>query len=179
MLTDRTCQQISIMNFVLGITSVALANSMILMRVVALWQHRRLVAFILTGTFVASYGAVLGLMVAVIPRVLRTLSPSPPQSASADARTAGIVYNPIVGMCVNTITTPLLLCTWTAAMVFEVTIFGATCVNAIDRPRDANTPLLRMLRRDGIAYFALITACRIVNLALAATGDPRYVFVAV
>jgi hypothetical protein len=82
-------------------------------------------------------------------------------------------------MCVNTITTPLLLCTWAAAMVFEATIFAATCINAFDRPRDANTPLLRMLRRDGILYFALITCCRVVNLALAATGDARFVFVAV
>jgi hypothetical protein len=89
------------------------------------------------------------------------------------------MYNPLVGMCVNTTTTPLLSGVWAAAMVFEVVIFVATCLNAIDRPRDANTPLVKMLRRDGIMYFALITACRVVNLVLAATGDSKFVFIAV
>jgi cytosine/uracil/thiamine/allantoin permease len=91
----------------------------------------------------------------------------------------GIQYNPIVGMCVVTTTTPLLAWAWACAIVFEVTILAATCINAIDRPRDANQPLTRALRRDGIIYFALITSCRAVNLVLAATHNPNYAFVAI
>jgi hypothetical protein len=73
------------MNFVLGIFSVALANSMILMRVVALWQHRRLVAFILSGAFLLSYGAALSLMVAVIRIVQRASAAARPCAPSTHA----------------------------------------------------------------------------------------------
>lgn len=40
-LSDHQCQQIHITAFILGVCSVALANFMILMRVITLWEHNR------------------------------------------------------------------------------------------------------------------------------------------
>lgn len=89
------------------------------------------------------------------------------------------MYNPIAGMCVPTTTTSFLKGIWASALPFDVIVLGATCVNAIDRPRRAHEPVIRMLRRDGIVFFASITALRIVNLALAFTNDPKYAFIAI
>jgi hypothetical protein len=74
--STKVCQHITTMNFVLGVLSVALANSMILMRVAALWEHRRVVVFLLSAVLFISYSAVLGLIIAVIPRVLGECSNS-------------------------------------------------------------------------------------------------------
>jgi hypothetical protein len=40
-LSDRQCQTIHTVAFVLAVCSVALANFMILMRVVTLWEHNK------------------------------------------------------------------------------------------------------------------------------------------
>jgi hypothetical protein len=87
-------------------------------------------------------------------------------------------WQPVVGMCVNTTTSPYLLGVWASEMVFEIVVLTATCWNAIDRPRAAQQPLTHALLRDGILYFASITACRLINLILAATGSPAHAFIA-
>jgi hypothetical protein len=43
-------------------------------------------------------------------------------------------------------------------MVFEITVLGSTCWNAIDRPRNSSQPLARTLRHDGILLFAYVNS---------------------
>jgi hypothetical protein len=42
---------------------------------------------------------------------------------------------------------------WAAPLVFELLVLGATCWNAIDRPRSGDMPLRHVLHRDGITFF--------------------------
>jgi hypothetical protein len=90
------------------------------------------------------------------------------------AESANTVYNPVVGMCLATVTSPWLIGMWISEvsrpskqrktyyiahkqMIFELSVLGATCWNALDRPRTSNVTLSRALQRDGIMYFACVS----------------------
>jgi hypothetical protein len=157
-LSDAACRRLDTLMFVLATASVALANVMVLIRVIALWEHRAAVARALTVAFLASYGTVFGLLVVTITRVIRACAALSLHTCTHAPPAAGIQYNALAGMCVATTTSGALLGVWAAAMVFEAAVLAAIVWNAVDRPRTADQRLAHVLRRDGIIYFACVAA---------------------
>jgi hypothetical protein len=97
-------------------------------------------------------------------------------------------------MCVLERSSPLLTVSWAVPLAFELLVLAMTCWNAVDRPRDADMPLPRVLRKDGIIFFIVrqpkpllgvdpdqvgvsqvMTGLRATNLAVVATERPALV----
>ncbi|EJD03269.1 uncharacterized protein FOMMEDRAFT_156655 [Fomitiporia mediterranea MF3/22] len=57
-------------------------------------------------------------------------------------------------------------------MLFEVIVLLAVCLNAFDRPHIQNCEVKRGLIRDGIGFFAALTALRLFNLLLTSVVKP-------
>ncbi|VDB90069.1 unnamed protein product [Peniophora sp. CBMAI 1063] len=118
----------------------------------------RVVLITLTLAWFLSYCATIGLMTATVV----ILAP-------------GIEYNPLARICAITTTSPTLIAVWACPMLFEITVFLATLYNGFARPRASGIPLAGVLHRDGALFFFCVTCLRVVNLAFAATLNPRLV----
>jgi hypothetical protein len=105
-----------------------------------------------------------------------------------------IVWNPLLSMCVLERSSPLLTVSWAVPLAFELLVLAMTCWNAVDRPREADMPLPRVLRKDGIIFFIVcspkspmrvdanpvavsqvMTLLRATNLGVVATERPALV----
>ncbi|KAJ3553397.1 hypothetical protein NM688_g3635 [Phlebia brevispora] len=65
----------------------------------------------------------------------------------------GIQWNSVAEMCVPTTRSRVIIAVWASPMLFEVFVLASTVMNALDRPRHAQVPLMKALYRDGITYF--------------------------
>ncbi|KAI5115927.1 hypothetical protein M0805_009863 [Coniferiporia weirii] len=148
-LADSTCRQFFVFSSLVGIISIGIANVLILLRVISLWDRKRSIAILLGSGFLVSFCATFGLMVAVTAKV------SP-----------GVAYNPQAHMCTLTTETKILPAVWASPMLFEILVLIFVCWNAFDRPRSRDTPLTRSLARDGMGFFAALTIFRTFNLVL-------------
>jgi hypothetical protein len=99
-------------------------------------------------------------------------------SASTDYCTAAFTWDPVLSMCVARDTSAWFIPASAAPLVFELLVLGATCWNAVDRPRSAHMGLGRALQRDGIAFFVVLTLARATNLALVSAQRPALVMLA-
>jgi len=61
----------------------------------------------------------------------------------------------------------MLIGLWTLIMVFELLVSVMVALNGLSRPRESHTVLMKVLYRDGICFFVVITTVRILNLVLA------------
>ncbi|KAI0708192.1 hypothetical protein C8T65DRAFT_740205 [Cerioporus squamosus] len=146
----------------LAIISVGIANLLILQRVVILWEHRPIVLKIMTVGFLASFIAQVATMIITLINLLPSIS-----------------WSEAVGMCIATKSTPLLVAVWASPMLFEVFVLGSTALNALDRPRTIQLPIIKALHSDGLGFFLSITLFRILNLTFAAISRPSLTFLAV
>ncbi|KAF7315685.1 hypothetical protein MIND_00084100 [Mycena indigotica] len=56
---------------------------------------------------------------------------------------------------------------WIPGMVFDIILFLVTWWNALNKPRPSNAPLAATMYRDGLFYFVVLLALRILNTVLA------------
>jgi len=154
--TSEGCRHFLSTVCILSLCSIALANILILLRVVLLWDHRPIIFRLLTAGFIASFTAQATLMV----MTLLELWP-------------GVFWVPApIGMCITTFTTRKLIGVWAAPMFFEVLVLLTTILNAFDRPHQARFHITKALYRDGVFYFCAVTTFRVLNLAFAIVGTP-------
>jgi len=153
--SDNGCAKFLSTCSLLALVSVGIANALVLLRVIILWDHRPLILKLMTGGFFAAFSLQVVFMIVTLVKLI-----------------PGVQWSPIVHMCITTTTTPLLIAVWAAPMLFEILVLLATVLNALDRPRGADQKLANALSRDGITYFLALTALRAFNLALATTRDP-------
>jgi hypothetical protein len=84
-------------------------------------------------------------------------------SARADMCSRGtfivdyVVWSPVLNMCVLTRSSAYLTVSWATPLAFELLVLAMTCWNAVDRPRQADLPLRRVLQKDGINFFLVRT----------------------
>ncbi|EMD30961.1 hypothetical protein CERSUDRAFT_69651 [Gelatoporia subvermispora B] len=141
---------------VLAMASVGIANTLILHRVVILWDHRALILKIVIA------GLVFGLSAQLIAIVITLLEVIPSASWSSAA-----------GMCILTQSSHIYVVVWACPMLFELLVLVSMILNALDRPRAAHQQLTQALHRDGTSYFLTITVLRIFNLAVSVTAIRR------
>lgn len=151
----------------------------------SLFNHSRrlnaqMAVILLTTGFAVSVTATLICFAKTLIVVLRA-SPLyvPFPTSLTDCDTATFIWEPFVNICAPQKTSRMLMAGWGCAMAYELLVLCATCWNAFDRPRTAQQPILRTLAQDGIYYFSSITICRVLTLALAATGKPHLAFIAI
>ncbi|KAI5115002.1 hypothetical protein M0805_005178 [Coniferiporia weirii] len=135
---DSTCRRFFVFSSLAGIISIGIANVLVLLRVISLWDRNRSIAILLGSGFLISFGATFGLMVVVAVR----MSP-------------GVAYNAQLHMCIATTETKILPAVWASPMLFEILVLIFVCWNAFDRPRSSDTPLTRSLARDGMGFFSV------------------------
>ncbi|OJT02382.1 hypothetical protein TRAPUB_7106 [Trametes pubescens] len=139
----------------LAIVSVGIANLLILQRVVILWEHRPIILKIMTVGFLLSFTLQVVTMVLTLVNVLPSIQWSAP-----------------LGMCIATKSSHILVAVWASPLVFEVFVLTSTALNALDRPRTVELPIIKALHSDGLGFFLAITCFRILNLTLAALSRP-------
>lgn len=160
--TDDGCRAFLFTCSMIAVLSVGIANMLVLLRVVILWDHRALILKLMTFAFITSLAAQLAAMIYALVHII----PS-------------IAWSPHAGMCIVTERTRLLIAVWASPMLFEIFVLGSIALNALDRPTAANTPLVKALNSDGLGYFVAVTCLRILNIALASVGRPTFTILGV
>ncbi|KAI0829942.1 hypothetical protein BC628DRAFT_1478262 [Trametes gibbosa] len=145
-----------------AVVSVGIANLLILQRVVILWEHRPIILKIMTVGFLLSFTLQVVTMVLTLVTVLPSIQWSAP-----------------LGMCIATKSSRVLIAVWASPLVFEVFVLTSTALNALDRPRTIELPIIKALHSDGLGFFLAITCFRVLNLTLAATARPSLTFLGV
>ncbi|KAH9949009.1 hypothetical protein B0H21DRAFT_731189 [Amylocystis lapponica] len=138
----------------MSVVSVGIANLLVLLRVVLLWDHKPMILWLMVLGFVVSFTAQISTMVLM----LIDLAP-------------GVVWSPVARMCITQKTSHIFTAVWASPMLFEVLVLVTTSMNALDRPRVAQLPIAKALRGDGIFFFLALTCLRIVNLIFAALNN--------
>ncbi|OCH86519.1 hypothetical protein OBBRIDRAFT_737845, partial [Obba rivulosa] len=152
----NVCKRFVFVSSMLAITSVGIANMLVLHRVIILWDHRAVILKVMVA------GLLLGFSAQMITMIITLLEVTP-----------SISWSPIAGMCIAETSTHLLVVVWASPMLFELLVLCSTALNALDRPRAAHQRLTQALHRDGISYFVAITLLRIYNLSVSATAIRR------
>ncbi|KAI0666578.1 hypothetical protein C8Q78DRAFT_983868 [Trametes maxima] len=146
----------------IAIVSVGVANLLILQRVVILWEHRPIILKIMTVGFLLSFTMQVVTMIVSLVNVLPSIQWSEP-----------------LGMCIATKSSRVLIGVWASPLVFEVFVLTSTALNALDRPRTAELPIIKALQSDGLGFFLAVTCFRVLNLSLAALSRPSLTFLGV
>jgi hypothetical protein len=112
------------------------------------------VTHLMTLTFLGFYASSVVTTIYGFIQMKRVFSPS---RAYSDPYTfaAGIMWDPMVNMCMVTQVDPALIASAAAPLLFELIMFAAVIWNAIDRPRQAHTSLKSSLANDGLIFFAV------------------------
>jgi len=152
--SDAACRYLIVVSAVLGIISIGMANILILLQVVWLWDKNRTVRNLLAGGFILSFSATSVFMFVALHKLFD-----------------GIRYSSLVHMCSSTTQTRALIVVWASPMLFEALVLVLTLWNSVDRPRHEQTTLTRVLLNDGIAFFFILSLLRAMNLIFAAVGS--------
>jgi len=151
--SDASCRRLLATSSSIGVVSISLANILVLIGVVRLWDKNRTVMWLLGGAFVVTTGATAIGMVLTIAQLYD-----------------GIQYSPIAKMCIFTSTTSALLAVWAPPMIFELLMLIITFWNTADRPRDGRMTFIYGLQIDGVPFFVILFLLRLMNLVFAASG---------
>ncbi|KAI0360916.1 hypothetical protein OH77DRAFT_1418961 [Trametes cingulata] len=160
--SDLRCKQFIFICSMLSIVSIGIANLLILQRVVILWEHRPIILKIMTTGYLLSFTLQVVTMVVTLVNVLPNIQWGGP-----------------LGMCVATKSSHILVAVWASPLVFEMFVLTSTALNALDRPRTVELPIIKALHSDGLGFFLAITCCRTLNLVLAALSRPSLTFLGV
>ncbi|KAL6310314.1 hypothetical protein BKA93DRAFT_721922, partial [Sparassis latifolia] len=159
---ERRCRAFVFTCSMVAVISVGIANLLVLLRVVILWDHRPIVLKVMSAGFVISFCAQTITMVISLTKII-----------------SSIAWSPVARMCITAETTHLLIAVWGSPMLFEAFTLVSTSLNALDRPRAAELPITKALTSDGIGYFLALTCLRTVNVILAAIARPSFTLLGV
>ncbi|KLO09484.1 hypothetical protein SCHPADRAFT_562858 [Schizopora paradoxa] len=158
--SDMTCRRVFISATILGVLSLSIANMLVLLRVVSLWdRNKRIFIVLVVGYFMAT--------TATFTLTTMSLVKLYPY----------MFFEDVVGICYMPKKVFEVSAGWGSPMLFELLVLTAVCWNAIDRPRNAGTNLTRALHRDGLMFFASLTAFRTFNVVMFIVARPTLMFV--
>jgi len=90
--------------------------------------------------------------------------------------TKTIIAEPTFGVCMADIKLDQWWLVWIPSMVFHTVVFGLLVWKAVSTPREAQTPMLMLLIRDGVIYFGVVFAAFLFNLLVWAVAPVRQFF---
>lgn len=160
-LSDAFCRGYFAVSTAFGLTTIAMTNFIVLLRLWVLWDRDRTAVAVTVFAFVLTNAVALGMLIFMITRVYATVTWDPRiLMCSPDSRL------PIGGL-------------WIPGLVFEVIIFVMACFNALYRPRPSHDALAKVLYRDGLTYFAVLFTMRIINVVVGFVAPLSLIFVGV
>jgi hypothetical protein len=126
----------------------------------------------MTGVYIAAYFTSLATFATWLATQTSTYTARPSRRVLLITRSAHISVNALLNMCIVDQAHVLIILAWSSPIMFELFVLGATCWNAIDRPRQSNQGLASALRKDGLVFFLVMTILRLIQVGLMATRDP-------
>jgi len=155
---DIKCKKLMITISCIGITATLTADLVAFLRVIVLWDKSpRLVLFLfafLTLSFVVTIGTMIAALIIIAP---------------------SIQYEPITQLCWLSKSSPSLIAVWLAPTGFGLTVLVLTAYNALSLPRSTESPLSRILHRDGMAFFVASLLLRCTNVVFMTLTSPGMV----
>ncbi|KAI0256436.1 hypothetical protein BJV78DRAFT_466837 [Lactifluus subvellereus] len=156
--TTTKCRTLMLTVASYSVISTLTANVVVFLRVIVLWdKSSRVVLFlfsILVLSFLATVTCVAASMVILEP---------------------DIIYSPFAEQCFLAKTTPTLTAIWAAPLGWEFSVIILTAYNALSRPRRSESPLVRILHRDGMLFFVTVTLLRGTMIAFTLIKQPGLV----
>lgn len=160
-LSDAFCRGYFAVSTAFGLTTIAMTNFIVLLRLWVLWDRDRIAVAVTVFAFVLTNVVSLGMLIFMITRVYAT-----------------VTWNQAILMCSPAERLPL-GGLWIPGLVFEVIIFVMACFNALYRPRPSHDALAKVLYRDGLTYFAVLFTMRIINVVVGFVAPLSLIFVGV
>jgi len=155
-LSIQFCRFWLVISFLLGQTTLSVSHFLVLLWLWKLWDGRKAV---ILSTIVAYAMTQIG-MVILFSFVVHEALPS-------------VTLDLDLGMCIGTQTPMAMKGVWALSCTFELFLFLMVCWNALNRPRAHNLLLGKVLYRDGICFFVILSALGWMNFVLA-TAAPVY-----
>lgn len=142
----------------LGLITIAISNFIVLLRLWVLWdRNRRLMAWTILY-YVLTQIATIACSTIVIGKMIPAIS-----------------FQKTLGICILSDRAHIALF-WAPGIFFEVMVFITTFWNAVGRPQDRNSPFVKAMYRDGLAYFMILFSLRMTNLLLALFAPLSLIF---
>jgi hypothetical protein len=157
-ITTELCQGFIIFVGMIGTFAVTISQFIFLLRVYALWDQRKGIAYSLIIGFVIALSVSQACAVMTVLEIKKTIA-----YVSAPLKTCGVTVKPlwVIGL-------------WAALCVYDLFIVVLTVFNAMDRPHRNYSELSEALHRDGARYFLGLFALRLVNLIMSIVGGPQH-----
>ncbi|QRV98047.1 dephospho-CoA kinase [Ceratobasidium sp. AG-Ba] len=133
-------------------------HAIVALRVRAIWGRPRWLSITLSVLFATYFLTTTVVVYALQIKVVHTVE-----------------YNPLYRICLATISPHLWTC-WLPALIFETFVFVLTVIKAREHSKaNFDTPILRILVRDGVVYFVIICACSVFNMLIWIVAPPSLV----
>jgi len=161
-LSDNFCKVWTVAVFTLAGFSVAISQWLILLKLWRLWGGRQNIIFsLLFGYLVFQVGCIV--LIALTAHEANSI----------------IRFQKTLNMCALTSRPQALPGLYSWLLFFEVVAYTLVCYNALSRPREGNEILLKVLHRDGILFFSVTVALRVLNLIMAFLDIPTQIFLGI
>jgi len=131
----------------LAILSIAICHGILILKLWKLWGGIRSIMIVTTIAYITTEIASF-VMVAF----------------TASEIWSNAVYDPALRSCAIETTPPSLKVVWAIMVAFDLFVFLMVLFNALSRPRDVNTHLIKILIHDGVLFFVVISALGWLNL---------------
>ncbi|KAE9397920.1 hypothetical protein BT96DRAFT_1020458 [Gymnopus androsaceus JB14] len=159
--TDLSCKVVFNVALMLGVLTIAVGNFLVMLHVWNLWERsRRLILwslFLFIVTQVANVACGIITVLHMIPIVS---------------------FNPIVRACVIAQRVTFVIM-WAPGLSFEIAMMTIVMWNAILRPRSNQSEFAKIVHRDGVVYFVILSTLRLINLVLAVVAPLSLIFLGV
>jgi len=149
-LSDQFCRVWWTIVACLVIVSIAICHGILILKLWKLWDARRAVILITMSAFFVTETA----SIIAVALTAREIWPN-------------AFFRTELNSCALNNTPPTLRVIWSFMVTFELFAFLMVLFNALSRPRGGDTLLLRILFRDGIYFFLVISALGWLNLVVA------------
>ncbi|KAF8520681.1 hypothetical protein JB92DRAFT_2894339 [Gautieria morchelliformis] len=158
------CNGVLITVCFVGLVSMSVSNSLILLKVRKLWDGKENIVMATRAAFLISQ---TGVLVAMGFAAFEVLSNNL------------ITFNSLLGMCLVTKSPASWKGIWAVTILFDLFTFIMVGLNTLSRPRGTHTLLMRVLYRDGLFFFLAVSSLRLLNLVMAVSSDPSRVMLGV
>ncbi|KIJ54957.1 hypothetical protein M422DRAFT_24818 [Sphaerobolus stellatus SS14] len=147
--SDQVCKHAIGSLSALSITTIAVADIIVLLRVSVLWGRHCFILGLMSISFLLTYSVVIVFTIIGAKELVEFTS---------------FIRTPAGGACVPLIKPYSILGVWIPGVAFDFLVLLLTTWNACARPRTKETALARTLYRDGIAFFVILAGLRLLNL---------------
>lgn len=159
--SDYFCKVWIIFTGASSILTMALANLVLILRVYALWDHRRNVLLALSIGYTLSVAGTVAFGIVSIFSILDTL-----------------IYDKFIfHMCLIQKSPGMWIGIWGIQIAFDIYIAALTFLNSAHRPQPLSVKLITDLQRDGGMFFFALALLRAVNLILSVLKKPSYMVI--